>query len=535
MKVGFEPGQTAQSGRVRRGRAALALCTALAMLAPVMAPVMVGGGPALAQVSPRPGAPASGFADLAEKLLPAVVNISTTQVVRGGGPGGGGGGGEGQQSRRGQQNPQGPGPQGRGAPEVPQFPPGSPFEELFKDYLDRPRSVQSLGSGFIIDSTGYVVTNNHVIADADEIKVRLHDNTELTAKLVGRDKEVDIAVLKVESSKPLPSVKFGDSEKARVGDWVVAIGNPFGLGGTVTVGIVSARGREIGGRYDDYLQTDASINRGNSGGPMFNLAGEVIGINTAIYSPTGNSVGIGFAVPSAIAANAVAQLRQYGRMRRGWLGVKIQTVTDEFAESLGLDKAKGALIAGVTEQGPAEAGKVLSGDVVIRFDGREVAEMRMLPRIVAETPVDKLVDVVVWRKGREVSLKIKLGELPDDDQVAALTRDRPASPSPPQSPVATVDALGLSLSALTPELRKQFGLAERTKGVLIAKINDRSSAAERDLQPGDVIVEVAQEEVSDPAQVLKKINEAKAAGRKSVLVMVERKGEQRFVGLSVGG
>ena len=482
-------------------------------------------------------APTQGFADLAERLLPAVVNISTTQTIR---------------AERSPQTPgsrRNQGPQGQG-PEIPQFPPGSPFEEFFKEFFDRQgrggqggerpeapsRRAQSLGSGFVIDPSGIVVTNNHVIAEADEIRVTLQDNTQLVAKVLGRDTKTDLAVLKVEPAKPLVSVKFGDSDKARVGDWVMAIGNPFGLGGSVTVGIVSARARDINaGPYDDFLQTDASINRGNSGGPMFNMAGEVVGINTAIYSPTGGSVGIGFAVPSTLARNVVEQLQKFGKTRRGWLGVNIQSVTDEIAESLGLDKAKGALVARVTEKGPADAGKILPGDVVIKFDGRDVTEMRRLPRMVAETAVDKLVDVVVWRKGREVPLKIKLGELPEDDQLAAAPPSGPGAPGVPRAPTATVDTLGMSLTQLTAELRERYEIPEKTKGVLVTKVAEGSTAAERDLRAGDVIVEVAQEEVTSPAQIVKKVTEAGTAGRKSVLVMVERRGEQRFVGLPVEG
>ena len=514
-----------------RWKAALAV----ALSAPLVILQPIDG---LAQNS-RTATPTQGFADLAERLLPAVVNISTTQTIR---------------AERGPQTPgerrrggQGQGPQGQG-PEIPQFPPGSPFEEFFKEFFDRQgrggqqgerpeapsRRAQSLGSGFIIDPSGIVVTNNHVIAEADEIRVTLQDNTQLVAKVLGRDTKTDLAVLKVEPAKPLPAVKFGDSDRARVGDWVMAIGNPFGLGGSVTVGIVSARARDINaGPYDDFLQTDASINRGNSGGPMFNMAGEVVGINTAIYSPTGGSVGIGFAVPSTLARNVVEQLQKFGKTRRGWLGVNIQSVTDEIAESLGLDKAKGALVARVTDKGPADAGKILPGDVVIRFDGRDVTEMRRLPRMVAETAVDKTVDVVVWRKGREVPLKIKLGELPEDDQLAAAPPNTPGAPGVPRAPTATVDTLGMSLTQLTAELRERYEIPEKTKGVLVTKVAEGSTAAERDLRAGDVIVEVAQEEVTSPSQVVKKVTEAGTAGRKSVLVMVERRGEQRFVGLPV--
>jgi serine protease Do len=473
---------------------------------------------------PAPGAPAQGFADLAEKLLPAVVNISSTQTVK---------------AERAPQPPGAPGQPRRG-PDTPQFPPGSPYEEFFKEFFDRqgrapegqpPRRAQSLGSGFVIDPSGYVVTNNHVIAEADEIKVILHDNTQLGAKVVGRDPKVDLALLKVEPPKPLTAVRFGDSDRVRIGDWVLAIGNPFGLGGTVTVGILSARARDINaGPYDDFLQTDASINRGNSGGPLFNLAGEVIGINTAIYSPSGGSIGIGFAVPASLARPVIEQLRDFGRTKRGWLGVNIQTVTDEIAESLGLDKARGALVARVTEKGPAEKGGVQSGDVITRFDGKEVTDMRRLPRLVAETPVGKSVKVEVWRKGRTQTLEMSLGELEENEQQAAAPR--PGGRSQPGAG-GTVEALGMSLTALTPELRERFEVAEKTRGVLITKVDEGSTAAERGLRAGDVIVEVAQEEVTQPAQVLSKVQDAKKANRRSVLIMVERQGEQRFVGLPV--
>jgi serine protease Do len=469
---------------------------------------------------PPPGAPTNGFADLAERLLPAVVNISTTQVVR---------------PERPQAGP------GQRRPEAPQFPPGSPFEEFFRDFFDRqgrgggqpeqaPRRAQSLGSGFIIDPTGFVVTNNHVIAEADEIKVTLHDNTQLNAKLVGRDPKTDLAVLKVESAKPLPSVSFGNSDQVRIGDWVLAIGNPFGLGGTVTAGILSARARDINsGPYDDFLQTDAAINRGNSGGPLFNMNGDVVGINTAIYSPTGGSIGIGFAVPSSLARNVVDQLREFGRTKRGWLGVNIQTVTDEIAESLGLEKARGALVARVTEKGPAEKAGVQSGDVIVRFDNKEVSDMRRLPRIVAETPVGKAVKVELWRKNRMMELDVTLGELEENEPQAANAQ----RPRPQQQGAAPIEALGMQLTALTPELRERFQVPEGSKGVLVTRVDDGSTAAERGLRAGDVIVEVAQQEVTQPGEVLEKVQEARRANRRSVLIMVERAGEQRFVGLPV--
>ena len=325
------------------------------------------------------------IADVAEQVIDAVVNISTSQKV---------------DARIGN---------------MPDLPPGSPMEEFFDEFFKNrrgqggpgeqdhmPRRVNSLGSGFIIDPSGLVVTNNHVIADADEINVILNDGTKLPAELVGKDIKVDLALLRVHYDKPLKAVKFGDSDKLRLGEWVVAIGNPFSLGGTVTAGIVSARNRDINsGPYDNYIQTDAAINRGNSGGPLFNLNGEVIGVNTAIISPSGGSIGIGFAVPSKSAVAVIEQLRQYGEMRRGWLGVRIQQVTDDIAESLNIKPPHGALVAGIDDKGPAKPAGIEPGDVVVKFDGHDVKEMHDLPRIVADTPVGKEVDVVVIRKGKE--------------------------------------------------------------------------------------------------------------------------------------
>ncbi len=448
------------------------------------------------------------FADLAEKLLPAVVNISTTQVLRG---------------------------RERG-PEMPQFPPGSPFEEFFKEFFERqqrqfrrPRKATSLGSGFIIDPAGYIVTNNHVIADADEITVILQNNgnTNLKAKIVGRDAKTDLALLKVDVDKPLPYVTWGDSNAARVGDWVLAIGNPFGLGGTVTAGIISARQRDINaGPYDDFIQTDASINRGNSGGPMFNLKGEVIGINSAIYSPSGGSVGIGFAIPSALAQPVIRQLKEYGRTRRGWLGVRIQTVTEEIAESLGLEAPKGALVASVAEDGPAKAAGIEAGDVILEFDGKKVTEMRRLPRIVAETPIDKRVKVVVWRKGKKKVFEVKVGEL-EEAEAAGLVSTGEAEPE------RTIDDLGLALAEITPTLREEFEIGDEVEGVLITEVKGDSVAADKGLRPGDVIVEVGQEEVKSPSQVARMVEKAKKEGRKSVLLLVDRGGDLRFVALKL--
>ncbi|HWB49353.1 MAG TPA: DegQ family serine endoprotease [Stellaceae bacterium] len=499
------------------------------VLALVAAPIAVGthpGGLGVSRALAR-SAPDS-FADLAEKLLPSVVNISTTQTLKA------------------NQHAEG------SDPDMPQFPPGSPFEEFFKDFLNknRPRGqsqgqgqgqgqqqsegrkATSLGSGFIIDPTGYVVTNNHVIADADEITVILHDNTSLKAELVGRDTKTDIAVLKVKTDKPLVAVPWGDSDASRVGDWVLAIGNPFGLGGTVTAGILSARQRDINsGPYDDFLQTDASINRGNSGGPMFNMDGQVIGINTAIYSPSGGSIGIGFAIPSALARQVASELIHEAdhTVHRGWLGVRIQAVTDEIAESLGLDKARGALVASVSDNGPAQAGGIQPGDVIVTFDGKKVEDMRHLPRLVAETPVDKVVAVQVWRKRASMDLKIKVGRL---QEVETASAEAPAKNAPHKGPDAeTVKALGMTLANVTPALKEKFSLGDDTKGVVVVEVAKDSPSAEKGLRPGDVIMEAAQEEVKNATQIAGKVADAKKSGRKSILLLVERQGDLRFVAL----
>jgi len=454
------------------------------------------------------GTPES-FADLSKVLLPAVVNISTTSVIA-----------------------------GRGTAELPQLPPGSPFEEFFRDFFDRSRPQQqqrratSLGSGFIIDPKGIVVTNNHVIQDAEEISVILHDDTRLTATVVGRDTKTDLAVLKVESKQPLPSVKFGDSGSLRVGDWVLAIGNPFGFGGSVTAGIVSARGRDIkSGPYDDFIQTDAAINRGNSGGPLFNMAGEVVGINTAIYSPTGASIGIGFAVPTSTARGVIEQLQKYGKTRRGWLGVRIQKVTDEIADSLRLGKAHGALIASVTEGSPAEKAKIKSGDVVLKFDGKEVTDMRTLPRLVAETEIGRDVEVEYWRDGKREKTKVNVGEL--QEEVASAT-DSGADTQGDRGEELAIKDLGLSVATLDGNARSKFKLKDSTKGVLITSVEPDGVAAEKGLKPGDVIVEISQEEVSAPAEVRKKVDEARERNRKSVLLLIEGQGGLRFVALQIG-
>src|ERR1700758_3848010 len=466
---------------------------------------------AFAAAQPAAARGPENIADVAEQLIDAVVNISTSQKV----------------------DPR--------VTELPDLPPGSPMEEFFDQFFKNrrggggneqtPRRINSLGSGFIIDASGLVVTNNHVIADADEINVILNDGTKLEATLVGRDNKSDLALLRVYSDKPIKAVKFGDSDKLRLGEWVIAIGNPFSLGGTVTAGIVSARTRDINsGPYDNYIQTDAAINRGNSGGPLFNLDGEVIGINTAIISPSGGSIGIGFAVPSKTVSGVVDQLRQFGELRRGWLGVRIQQVTDEIAESLNIKPPRGALVAGVEEKGPAKPAGIEPGDVVVRFDGKDIKEPKDLSRVVADTPVGKEVAVILIRKGQEETHKVTLGRLEDTDKVqaAAKTKDEPA-----EKPV-TQKALGLDLAALSKDLRTKYKIKDSVKGVLITGVDGTSDAAEKRLSAGDVIVEVAQESVASAADIKKRIDQLKKDGKKSVLLLVSNgDGELRFVALSV--
>ena len=374
-----------------------------------------------------------------------------------------------------------------------------------------------------------MVTNNHVIAGADEVDVILNDGTTLKATIVGRDTKTDLALLKVNPTKPLKAVKFGDSDKLRLGEWVIAIGNPFSLGGTVTAGIVSARNRDIqSGPYDNYIQTDAAINRGNSGGPLFNLNGEVVGVNTAIISPSGGSIGIGFAVPSKTVMPVVEQLREFKEVRRGWLGVRIQQVTDEIAESLSVKPPRGALVAGVDDKGPAK-GTIEPGDVIVKFDGKEVKEMRDLPRIVADTPVGKNVAVTIVRKGKEIVEHVKLGRLMDQKQ-AALTSKKD---TPEEKPVVK-KALGLDLAKLTDGLRKKHKIKDSVKGVLITAVDSNSAAADKHSRPGMVIAEVQQQPVSTPSELEERIDGLKKSGKKSiVLLVISPDGDPSFVALSL--
>lgn len=446
------------------------------------------------------------FSELVADLLPAVVNISSTQKI---------------------EDP-------RDFPELPSFPEGSPFEDFFKDFMERRgrgipnEPAASLGSGFIIDAeNGYIVTNNHVVRDAEEVRVTFHDDETIEAEVLGRDEKTDLALLKIDTDKELKEVSFGDSDNLDVGDWIVAIGNPFGLGGTVTAGIVSARARDINaGPYDDFIQTDASINRGNSGGPMFNLDGDVIGVNTAIFSPSGGSVGIGFAIPSALAEPVIDQIIKYGRTRRGWLGVRIQVVTDEIAESLGLEEARGALIASVTPEGPAEEAGIRAGDVILSFNGEKIQEMRELPRLVAETDIESDAMVTLWRDGEEMTMDVTVGELEKAEEEGLLARGPKTEASGKE-----FDALGLTVRSITPSARQDFAIPGNVEGVLVSRVMEGSEAYEKDLMEGDVIVEVNQQKVSTPDEVAEIIASAEKSRRSSILLLVNRAGDVRFVAL----
>ncbi|MBL8710628.1 MAG: DegQ family serine endoprotease [Rhodospirillaceae bacterium] len=474
-----------------RSHGLLVLCLLMALI--------LGINVALARSAP------DSFADLAEKTLPAVVNISTTQTVS-------------------------------ADSQI------QDLDEMFREFLDRQdgerprqRKATSLGSGFVVDPTGYIVTNNHVIEGAEEITVITHDNQELKATLVGRDEKTDLALLKVESSKPLPSVSWGDSDALRIGDWVLAIGNPFGLGGTVTAGIVSARQRDINaGPYDDFIQTDASINRGNSGGPMFNMEGEVVGINSAIYSPSGGSVGIGFSIPANLAKGVIAQIKEFGHPRRGWLGVRIQTVSPELAEGLRLPEAKGALVSSVSSGGPADKAGIRQGDVILEFDGREVPDMRALPRLVADTQFGKKVPVSIWRQGAKTTVTVELGELDEKAEAAAQVTQPEDGDDASKGKSDSIALLGLDVGAITDELRRQFDLPPDAEGVVILNVDANGPAAEKDLRPGDIIAEVDQKAVSSPADVRDRVKSAQDNGYRLVTLLINRQGDFQWVAVKLG-
>ncbi len=473
--------------------------------------ILVSAVPAVARNAP------DSFAELAEKLSPAVVNISTTQMT---------------------------GPK-KSTEEI-------PWDEYFPDQFQNrkggegqtapapgnrqpPRRQTSLGSGFIIDKTGYIVTNNHVIEDADQISVILEDDTVLEAKLIGRDAKVDIALLKVESKKELPIVSWGNSNQSRVGDWVLAIGNPFGLSGTVTAGIISARSRDIkAGQYDDFIQTDASINRGNSGGPLFNMDGQVIGVNTAIFSPSGGSVGIGFASSANLVRPVLEDLRKYGRTRRGWIGVQIQSVTEEIATSLGLGKARGALISRVTEKGPALNSGIESSDVILSFDGKAIEKMPELPRVVAETAIDKTVDVVLWRKGQQKVVKLKVGELREGDEKAVASLTPPPSANDPIKKIVLKD-LGVTVVEISAATREKYTIPDSVRGLVVVEVDELSDAALKGIRPGNVIDEMQQTQIGSAADADAVIGTAKAASKATVLLRIMVDGNIRYVAVKMAG
>ena len=438
------------------------------------------------------------FSDLVEKLSPSVVNITTSSTV----------------PNRQELNPQ--------------LPPGSPFEDLFRDFMDReqngaPRRQRrgtALGSGFIISADGYVVTNNHVIENADQIEIEFFDGRSMEATVVGTDPKTDIALLKVKAKDKLKFVRFGDSNKAKVGDWVLAIGNPLGQGFSVSAGIISARGRALSGSYDDFIQTDAAINRGNSGGPLFNMDGEVIGVNTAILSPNGGSIGIGFSMSSAVVEKVIDQLTTFGETRRGWLGVRIQDVTEDVAEALGIEKTDGALVTDVPD-GPAKTGGIKSGDVIIEFDGKTIKDTRELVRIVGDSSVGKQVLVKVLRDGKKVSLSVKLGRLEDNI----------ASSQPVRQRTKKVEFAGMTLSNLGRDVAEQFGIDQSVNGVVIVDVKAGSVAEEKGLKKGDVIIQVNRKKISSTDELYKFNEEAKKANKTSILMLILRNGMRRFIGL----
>ncbi|MCA0045194.1 Do family serine endopeptidase [Celeribacter sp. ASW11-22] len=458
----------------------------------------------LTTVAAQARAAPESFADLAEKVSPAVVNITTTTVVE------------------------------ASTDQQPVVPEGSPFEDFFRDFMDRngqgpqgPRRSSALGSGFVISEDGYIVTNNHVIEGADEIEIEFFEGFTLPATLIGTDPKTDVAVLKVESDTPLKFVAFGDSDEMRIGDWVMAMGNPLGQGFSVSAGIVSQRGRALSGAYDDYIQTDAAINRGNSGGPLFNMDGEVIGVNTAILSPNGGSIGIGFSMASNVVSKVVGQLKEFGETRRGWLGVRIQDVTDDVAEAMGLDAAKGALVTDVPD-GPSKDAGIESGDVILSFDGTEVTDTRSLVRTVGETEVGKAVRVIVFRDGKTQTLMVTLGRREEAENVAFPTEDAPMDAMP-----QTRELMGLTLQPLDDALREQLGVSAAMDGLAVVEVDETSEAFMKGLRAGDVITEAGQQPVADVSDLEARIAEAQEAGRKTVLLLVRRAGEPRFVALGV--
>lgn len=454
------------------------------------------------------------FADLVESLSPAVVNISTVQTI-----------------------------ERRGNRRMPQIPDGMPFEEFWEQFRDRfeeeqePRQARSLGSGFVIDKSGIVITNNHVVEGADEITVSFPDRSDYTAEVIGRDALSDLAVLKInhENGDDFPAVEWGNDEASRIGDWVIAIGNPFGQAGTVTAGIISARNRSIGNQNDvEFIQTDASINRGNSGGPLFNMDGEVVGVNTAIFSPSGGNVGIGFSIPSNHAKNVVEQLQEFGKVRRGWLGVSIQALTEEIAETLGLDIKEGAMVTRVEPDSPADAAELQEGDIIVTWDGQSVIDSASLSRLVKRTKIDKAVDVVIIREGERVTIPVRTGALPDE--LAGMTQEDDDDNDGRDNGRDQSDrelTEGMELAPLNDSLRQRFDIDEEVDGVAVVRVSRRSHAYRAGIREGAVIVRVNQRRVESPSEVADLFDDAADAGRDRVLVLVNLRGNTVHIPLKL--
>ena len=498
QETASQPGTLARllrRGAARGRRLALGAGLAVAVL------------PALAAAAPLP----DSFAPLVEKVLPAVVTIATTQVQ----------GGANQ----------------RGLPQMPQLPPGSPFEKFFRDFgmpdqqQMRPQKLTALGSGFIVDPSGVIVTNNHVVENGTDIKVTLHDGTVTQGKLIGRDSRTDLAVVKISVGHPLPAVPFGDSDQMKTGDWVLAAGNPFGLGGSVTAGIISARGRNINaGPYDDFLQIDAPINRGNSGGPTFNLQGQVIGVNTAIYSPNGGSVGIGFAIPSNVVKSVVASLESSGRVTRGWLGVEIQQMTPEMASALGLDRERGALVAGVQTDSPAAKAGVRVGDVITAYAGKPINSLTNLTTAVADSRIGSSQPIEILRDGKNMTLNATIAQLKDEQQAnAGSSGSARRGGAPPAGPANAEVAMGLRLAPLSQAMRQRFDIDRNVKGVVVVEADPNSNAVDQGVQPGDIIVQINNHAVSQPKEVTAQVEQARKQGRKAVALLINRGGQEQFV------
>ena len=461
------------------------------------------------------------FPDLAENLLPSVVNISTTQIISG---------------DKGRDNLQ--------------LPPSSPFEDFFKDFFSNPhnslekeqffpfnpKKAISLGSGFIIDSKGYIVTNNHVIQDAEEITVILYDDTQYKAQLIGNDQRTDIALLKIDSLHPLKAIKWGNSEQARVGDWVMAIGNPFGLGGSVTTGIISAKTRDINsGPYDSFIQTDAAINKGNSGGPLLNMDGQVIGINTAIYSPSGGFVGIGFAIPSRLAEGIITQIKEFGRTRRGWIGVRIQTITDEIAEGLGLDNKNGALVASITKNSPANNSGIQVGDIILSFNKNKVHDMRSLPKIVAETKIGTTVQIIILRNGKKINMNIAVGELEKAEQKGLLNEElqKMHNNQKENKNGTLIESIGIRVLLLDDKIRSQYAINSNTKGLFVTFVDPESDAAKKGLDVGTIIIQINQIKIHLIEDLILEIAYAQDIGRNTILMLVEKDFSKTFIPIKI--